>query len=480
MDKLNMVTESSAYLVQTRSTLDRLLARLLDRYEYASILAWDSECRNYTVSASGTSLGENATLTKRGFVVKAYEKGEYAEYSFNKLEGDIDELAKRIITMIDDTKKAVPEGISRSNLGMLADEPAYFTRSSEFLVDPRELGDEKILGTLVDIRNAAKKMDERILDVRVAASYQCYHKMFLSKNRCMNQNLMWMTGNIRCFAKAGDEVKSYFESYSNLGGAELLERMMADSKKLVDTTISLIDSEPMVPGTYDFICTQEVTGMIVHEAFGHGVEMDMFAKDRAFAAKCINEYVASPLINMHDGASAANETATYFFDDDGVIANDTLVIDKGVLVSGISDTMAALRLGTKPTGNSRRESYERKAYTRMTNTFFEAGTSKYEDMIASIDHGFLLENATIGMEDPKNWGIQCMVNMAREIKDGKFTGKIFSPIVLTGYVPDLLKSISMISDEKVLSGSGFCGKGYKEWVKVSDGGPYIKAKIRLG
>lgn len=84
------------------------------------------------------------------------------------------------------------------------------------------------------------------------------------------------------------------------------------------------------------------------------------------------------------------------------------------------------------------------------------------------------------MEDPKNWGIQCMVNMAREIKDGEFTGKIFSPIVLTGYVPDLLKSISMVSDDFRLGGSGACGKGYKEWVKVSDGGPYIKAKIRLG
>lgn len=84
------------------------------------------------------------------------------------------------------------------------------------------------------------------------------------------------------------------------------------------------------------------------------------------------------------------------------------------------------------------------------------------------------------MEDPKNWGIQCMVNMGREIKNGKLTGKIFSPICLSGYVPDLLKSISMISDELSLSGCGYCGKGYKEWVKVSDGGPYIKARIRLG
>lgn len=73
-----------------------------------------------------------------------------------------------------------------------------------------------------------------------------------------------------------------------------------------------------------------------------------------------------------------------------------------------------------------------------------------------------------------------MVNIAREIRDGKLTGKIYSPIVLTGYVPDLLKSISMMSGEVSLCGSGMCGKGHKEWVKVSDGGPYIKARIRLG
>ena len=72
------------------------------------------------------------------------------------------------------------------------------------------------------------------------------------------------------------------------------------------------------------------------------------------------------------------------------------------------------------------------------------------------------------------------VNFAREIKDGKLTGRIFSPVVLTGYVPDLLKSITMMSDNIELGGCGACGKGYKEWVKVSDGGPYIKATIRLG
>ena len=167
-------------------------------------------------------------------------------------------------------------------------------------------------------------------------------------------------------------------------------------------------------------------------------------------------------------------------DDEGTPARDTVIIEKGVLKRGISDLLSAAALGTEPTGNGRRESFERKAYTRMTNTYFEGGTDRVEDMIASVSYGFLLDEPSSGMEDPKNWGIQCMVSYAREIRDGKLTGRIFSPIVLTGYVPDLLKSITMMSPAVRLEGGGMCGKGYKEWVKVSDGGPYIKAKIRLG
>jgi len=280
-------------------------------------------------------------------------------------------------------------------------------------------------------------------------------------------------------ARKGEEIKDYYKPYSLLGGIELLDQVSADIDDTAKVALELCQSQPMVPGEYECVCDPDTTGMIVHEAFGHGVEMDMFVKDRALAKYCIGQYVASPLVTMHDG-SAVKEVATAFFDDEGNLTTDTVVIDKGILKTGMCDGLSALRLGIQPTGNGRRESYERKAYTRMTNTYFMPGKSTREEMIASIKDGFLLENPSSGMEDPKNWGIQCMVNIAREIKDGKLTGKIFSPIVLTGFVPDLLKSITMMSKDIALGGCGACGKGYKEWVKVSDGGPYIKAKIRLG
>lgn len=475
-----MKVNSSNYLTKIKPQLKELLELLLEEFEYASILAVDSKSKDYRVSAYGTYIGDDEILCSRGFVVKAYDNGEYAEYSFNEITEDVKALAETIITRVNALKGAVPEELERLKLKVLSDEPLTFSKSTEYELHPNDMGDEKIIESLSALRNKAKAMDERILDCNVSATYQQYSKLFLSRNRDMEQNVLWMTGMQYFMAKKGEEIKSYYNSYSNLGGAEVLKAMEEDIPTAVKKTLELLDCKPMVPGTYDCICTPEVTGMIVHEAFGHGVEMDMFVKKRALAEQYVGEYVASPLVNMHDGATAADQTATYFFDDDGVLAQDTLVIEKGILKQGISDSMAALRLGTNPTGNSRRENYKRKAYTRMTNTFFEAGEDKLEDMIKSISYGFMLENATSGMEDPKNWGIQCMVNIAREIKDGEFTGNIFSPIVLTGYVPDLLKSISMVSDEVKLGGGGFCGKGYKEWVKVSDGGPYIKAKIRLG
>lgn len=472
--------EGSRFLREAKPALKQLLGILLGKYEYASILAVDSEAKIYSVAASGISIGDFGMLCNRGFVIKVYNEGEYAEYSFNKLERDVTEQAQQIIGQIEALKKAVPDKLERIKLSMLEDKPLKFSKSTEYEINPFETGAQNIIDKLTALRKKGLEADERMLDCTARMSCQKYSKLFLSENKDMEQNVLWTDCAMSFLARKGNEVKSYFSSASNLGGSEILESLEADIPHSVEMTVALLDSEPMVPGEYDCICTPEVTGMIVHEAFGHGVEMDMFAKDRALAKSYVGEYVASPLVNMHDGAAVGDEVASYFFDDDGVEAKDTIVIENGVLKQGISDTMAAMRLKTEPTGNSRRESYRRKAYTRMTNTYFEAGKDKLEDMIASIPYGFLLENATSGMEDPKNWGIQCLVNMAREIKDGKLTGRVFSPVVLTGYVPDLLKSISMVSDDFELRGSGFCGKGYKEFVKVSDGGPYIKAKIRLG
>lgn len=476
-----MKVQESLFIREKKALLRKLLDMLLAQYPYASILAEDAKSRSYNVSRKNMSVGEGIRGTSRGFVAKVSDGRHYAEYSFNQIsEESLDTICARIRELVESSDKMIPDGLCESEYQVPLEEKTEFCGSTDYEIDPETLGDDAILDHLTAIKEKGLAVSEKILDCQVTSSYQKYTKLFLSGERVMEQSVMWMTSFLSFVAAKGEELKTYYKTYSNLGGAEVLSQMDADIEKCAAVVLELLESESIIPGEYDCICSPEVTGMIVHEAFGHGVEMDMFVKKRALAEQYVGECVASDLVTMHDGASAADEVASYFFDDEGTMAHDTTVIEKGILKSGISDLQSALILQTEPTGNGRRESFRRKAYTRMTNTFFEGGTDSVEEMIASIQYGFLLENPRNGMEDPKNWGIQCMVNIAREIRDGKLTGKIFSPIVLTGYVPDLLKSISMMSENVLLSGSGMCGKGYKEWVKVSDGGPYIKAKIRLG
>lgn len=476
-----MKVRESVFIQGQRPLLKTLLNRLLESYAYVSILAVDSRSKTYAVSKRNMSAGESRMGTERGFVVKVSDGRHYREYSFNHIgEGELDHICDRIRQTAESSESMMPEGITEREFQPPQEERQQFQGSTDYEIDPEEMGTDAILKHLNGIKEKGMAVSDEILDCRVFSTYQKYTKLFLSREKEMEQNVMWMTGGISFAAARGEEIKDYYVSYSSLGGAEVLSRMEADVEEGARITLELLKSEPMTPGEYDCVCAPEVTGMIVHEAFGHGVEMDMFVKKRALAERYVGEYVASELVTMHDGAAAASETATYFFDDEGTMAHDTVVIDKGVLKRGISDLQSALILGTEPTGNGRRESFRRKAYTRMTNTYFEGGRNTREEMIASISYGFLLENPSSGMEDPKNWGIQCMVNIAREIRDGRLTGRVFSPIVLTGYVPDLLKSISMMSEEVLLDGGGMCGKGYKELVKVSDGGPYIKARIRLG
>lgn len=475
-----MKVASSAFLLQKKPLIKRLISLLLEEYEYVSVLGQDSVSKSYSVSGRGISASQNGMLTHKGFVIRVMDDKGYGEYACTDIK---EETLPDIVAHIRQGLQKLshlPEGTAFMDKGCPSDEPLAFAGASEYEIHPDAMGDEAILARLTALREKGLAIREGVMDFGASCSYQEIHKIFLSKNRDLMQDLLWTSGSLIAIARKGQEIKNNYHGCSTAGGMELLASMEEKVQEVADTAVALLDSQPIVPGEYECVCDPDTTGMIVHEAFGHGVEMDMFVKDRALARHYVGKEVASPLVTMHDGAAVGNQTGSYFFDDEGTLAHDTIIIDKGILKTGISDIRSAEALGTVPTGNGRRESFERKAYTRMTNTFFEGGADSLEDMIASIKYGFLLESPSSGMEDPKNWGIQCMVSIAREIQDGKLTGKIFSPIVLTGYVPDLLKSITMMSPEVKLAGGGFCGKGYKEWVKVSDGGPYIKARIRLG
>ena len=471
-----MQASRSEFLVRSKPLIRKLITLLSADYEYVSVLGTDTKGKTYTVSKTGIDINDYL-LVERGFVVRIHNGVNYSEYSFNELsEEKLPEIIGEIKAKLN---KAAPE-IAVNTYDKIEEEELTKQFFSEVEENPETISPEVIVKELTRVMEAASELSELIINFRTG--FNCIHvsKIYLSDKKDLEQSYLTCEARLFCMVRREDTMKYAYKSFSGMKGYELIRELERNYKKVVEEGIQLLDAKPVKPGVYDVICAPDITGLIAHEAFGHGVEMDMFVKGRAKGAEYMGKEVASPITTMHDGAAAITHMSSYLFDDEGTLGTDTTIIKDGILRNGISDLLSAMKLGTAPTGNGKRQSFERKAYTRMTNTFFEEGKDTYEDMLASIKFGYQLEGMQSGMEDPKNWGIQCIVMLGREIVDGKFTGNLISPVVLTGYVPDLLKSISMVAGEIDLEGAGFCGKGYKEYVKTANGGPYIKAKVRLG
>ncbi len=463
----------SEYLNSKRNDCKQLVAELGKSFQYVSILG--SDVKSSAISANRSTSGINeGTLSECGFVVKLHNGNAFYEYSLDDISGDIKAIAKKIASSAEIDPSLAGKTISCNSV---KDEP--LVQSFERPCDYDSFSDKELLDFCKKTKDEILAKDDKIVNAMASISYFTVSKLFISKNRELDQSYSWANGFAIAIYKDGDKIVQARESsYSHLL-CDVLRNLPQMLDKLVTKAKNLTKAKPIEPGVYDVITDPSITGLIAHEAFGHGVEMDQFVKDRALAKQYVGDYVASPICNMHDGAGAALSTASYFFDDDGVLAHDTQIIKDGILVSGISDLISASELGTEPTGNGRRQSFKRKAYSRMTNTFFESGNDKLEDMIASIKHGYMLFETNNGMEDPKNWQIQCTAEYGIEIVDGKLTDNYVSPVVMSGNVPDLLKSITMVSDDFKVIGAGSCGKGYKEWVRVSDGGPALKVKVKL-
>lgn len=473
----------SAYLSAIAPKLQEIVNALAADYDYVSALSTDSVGFTVAMSQRNKSVTNRTMTTERGTVVRVYRDGLYSEYAFNTFdpnrpEATLAALRAALDRQLDLLKAAKTEVYSTA---ALPDEPLtlFVEKETERLPETEDM--EKLVAFLQGLSDRGMETIPGALDCNARGMSTHISKLFLTPNRDLRQSYVYTEGSMNAFApnEAG-EMKIAYKGVSGLGGPEILDGLTGVLEKLPGQMEDLLKSEHIVPGEYEIITDPSITGLIAHEAFGHGVEMDMFVKERALGAHYIGKRVGSELVTMHEGARCAESVTAYAFDDEGTLAGDVIEIDRGILKTGISDALAALRLGTTPTGNGKRENFAHKAYSRMTNTVFDSGTDSVEDMIASVQHGYLLSGTESGMEDPKHWGIQCIVHLGYEIRDGKLTGKVVSPVIMTGYVPDLLGNISMASTDRVIEGNGGCGKGYKEWVKVADGGPYLKTKARLG
>ncbi|MBN2118449.1 MAG: TldD/PmbA family protein [Anaerolineales bacterium] len=357
-------------------------------------------------------------------------------------------------------------------------------RSGDFTIsmqiDPAELSIREKLDRCRELHRRTKSRDPRIVNVQVRYIEAGEHAVFASRHADLAQHLQRLNLFLVVIVAGEDgQVKYDWRSKSGEAGWEILEFTDEEIQHLVDSAVALLGADRIEPGEYQVITAPGVSGIICHESFGHGVETDMFLKQRARAAHFIDRSVGSPLVNIFDDPSQPGGFGSYFFDDEGRLAAPTQIVEEGLFRRGITDLYSATALKIPRSANGRRQDYSRKAYARMSNTYFGAGTSSLDEMLAQVDDGIYLDKWSSGMEDPQGWGIQVTCHYGHEIRGGKITNRLFAPIGISGYVPDVLQSVTAVGREWRLE-AGNCGKGHKEVVPVASGGPHLLLKARLG
>jgi len=379
--------------------------------------------------------------------------------------------------------KKIPDWIPKaSNLGNKIAEFDGWTLNEEIKpkIDSSKIPIDKKLEKIRGIYEYIQKFDDRIVRTEVRYLEFLIERIFSNNEGCL---LRQVIPRIKLFiipiAKEGAVVDyDYFTKNGEIG-FEIFDDISTDKLDMIaKNSLDMLKAITPPSGRSTVILDPSLTGIIAHESFGHGLEADQVLRGRSYLKQHLHKRVASDICKIYDTPSLIGPIGSYFFDEEGIRTGKNLLVKDGILENFIYDRRSASELNTIPQGNGRRESFAHPINVRMSNTYFEPGDHKLDEMISEIQNGVMLTHANFGMEDPIGGGMQVTSKKGYLIENGKKT-KILRSIALSGSVLELLQNIDAISKDTLKLDGGTCGKGSEDLIPVSSGGSYIRVKNAL-
>jgi TldD protein len=339
------------------------------------------------------------------------------------------------------------------------------------------------LPILTRLNEQALKMDARIKKVSTGISSEYGAVLVADSNGRLVEDVQPMTTLwLSCTAEKDGrrETNGYnvagrsgFDFYSD----ERLDRVV---KEAVGRTLVLFDAVQAPAGEMPIVMAAGSSGILLHEAIGHGMEADFNRKNTSIYSDKIGKPIAKPFVNIVDDGSVDNARGAINVDDEGNLAGNTHLVDNGVLATYLHDSISAKHYKVRPTGNGRRESYKYPPMPRMRATYMLPGPHKHDEIIASVKKGIYCANFTNGQVKIGAGDFTFYVKNGFMIEDGKLTHPI-KDVNIIGNGPKVLEQIDMVADDVKLDEGGWtCGKNGQS-VPVSQGMPTVRvASITVG
>ena len=243
-------------------------------------------------------------------------------------------------------------------------------------------------------------------------------------------------------------------------GMEYFERVTPeDAARDAARQAVLLQSAVEAPaGTFPVVLAAGDSGILLHEAVGHGLEADFNRKGTSMYSGRTGEPVASPLVTVIDDGTIQGSRGSLNVDDEGNDTRRNVLIEGGTLRAYLQDEISARHYGVTPSGSGRRETFKHYIMPRMTNTLMLPGESHPEDIIRGVEKGIYAVSYSGGQVNISNGDFVFSLTEAYLIEHGRITAPVRN-VTLIGNGPDVLSRVSMVgSDYQLSDGRWMCGK----------------------
>lgn len=297
-----------------------------------------------------------------------------------------------------------------------------------------------------------------------------------SDGTLVDDHRVYTTGLVQVIAADGEVLQTGYEPVSGLIGYELFDESPLETaaETAARRALMMLTARKAPGGTMPVVLSADAGGTMVHEAVGHGLEADLALQGLSVYAGKLGQKIASPLITVIDDATLINKRGSFSFDDEGVDAERTVLIQDGILKSYMCDRLWAMSDkggNLKSTGNGRRESYQCRPIPRMTNTFIAPGKSDPADIVRSTSTGLFVKKMGGGQVNTVTGDFVFEVSEGYLIENGQ-VGEPVRGATLTGNGPHVLETIDMVGNDLGFS-IGTCGKD-GQGAPVSDAQPTLR------
>jgi TldD protein len=452
-------------LADAKNWLPSLIARYQTQVDYLAIRLEESEGTDILLRGDRIeTLTEGISI---GGQVRACHKGGWGFASFNQLASLTDRIeeaiaAARLVGDEDTLLAPIATIQDICELPLTGHNPRHIP-----------LAQKKALCN--HYAEILRSVDSRIatISVRYGDSSQ---RIILgtSEGTLIDQSWVDMEMRFAATARNGETVQTGRETTGSRKAYEDLQNLDDQVRQAAQRAVDALALPPVKGNTYTVVIDPILTGLFVHEAFGHLSEADMtYENPDLLEVMTLGRRFGPTELQIFDGAAPAGHRGSYYYDDEGVPATTTQLIQDGVLVGRLHSRETAGKLGESPTGNARCLNYHYPPIVRMTNTWIEPGKTLVADLFNGIEEGVYARNWLGGMTNGEMFTFTA--GEAWMIRNGQIAEPV-RDVTLSGNVFTTLADIEAIGDDFFWDESGGCGKGGQSGLSVGCGGPSLRIR----